>query len=77
MADSINSISLPRLNIPSLFDEPKKRNEIPQNTEKPKDQFRFTVESSMEGFYKNPSLKVNKQEPKAAGNEIKSENWFG
>jgi hypothetical protein len=77
MSDSINNISHPRLQIPSLFDEARPRNTVPKKVESASDQFRFTTESSLEGFYKNPRKNVNQQDAKVSKSETKTEIWFG
>lgn len=76
MADPINSISHPRLNIPSLFDEKRPQKTVPEKSERAGDQFKFTTESSLEGFYKNPKQAANK-DSKVLKTETKTEIWFG
>ncbi len=76
MTDQINSISHPRLHIPSLFDEKRTPKTSSEKPERANDQFRFTTESSLEGFYKNPKQVTNK-DSKTLKSETKTEIWFG
>ena len=78
MTDPINGMSHPKLHIPSLFDEPRpQKPSPPPKTERASDQFRFTTESSLEGFYKNPRQNVNQKDTKVSKAETKTEIWFG
>ena len=77
MSDPINNLSHPRLHIPSLFDETHLPRMVPQKVENAPDQFRFTTESSLEGFYKKPKQNVIQEDIKVIKSETQTEIWFG
>jgi hypothetical protein len=67
--------SLPKLEIPSLFDQPNKEKRVLSKNESIQDQLRFTTESSLEN---NSNLqKLKARNIGKARNAPTSENWIG
>lgn len=71
-----NISNLPKLKIPSLFDNQPTPVQKDIQKKKIANQFRFTMESSLEGFQKLEDEKNNNVEEKKSLRET-SENWIG